>query len=37
MKFRVISQEWHRFLKFPSMGKKVRAGVSFYDEAMQQM
>ncbi|KFZ23099.1 hypothetical protein V502_02421, partial [Pseudogymnoascus sp. VKM F-4520 (FW-2644)] len=40
MKFRVISQEWHQFLKFPSAGSKVskvRPARTFYDEAMQQM
>ncbi|KFZ22817.1 hypothetical protein V502_02704, partial [Pseudogymnoascus sp. VKM F-4520 (FW-2644)] len=40
MKFRVISQEWHQFLKFPSTGSKVSKvspARSFYDEAMQQM
>jgi primosomal protein N' len=40
VKFRVISQEWHQFLKFPSAGSKVskvRPAWTFYDEAMQQM
>lgn len=43
MKFRVISQEWHQFLKFPSTGGKVgklggvRPTRSLYDEAMQQI
>lgn len=37
MKFRVISQEWHEFLKFPSTGSKGRLVRSFYNEAMQQM
>lgn len=42
VKFRVISQEWHQFVKFPSTGSsskvsKVRPAQSFYDEAMQQM
>ncbi|KFZ24703.1 hypothetical protein V502_00818, partial [Pseudogymnoascus sp. VKM F-4520 (FW-2644)] len=37
VKFRAISQEWHKFVKFPSTGSKVRLVRSFYDEAMQQM
>jgi hypothetical protein len=37
MKFRAISQEWHRFLKFPSTGSKGKQPKSFYDEDMQQM
>jgi hypothetical protein len=37
MKFRVISQEWHRFLKLPSTGSQVKVSRSFYDEGMYQM
>ncbi|KFZ24113.1 hypothetical protein V502_01408, partial [Pseudogymnoascus sp. VKM F-4520 (FW-2644)] len=43
MKFQVISQEWHQFLKFPLTGSKVgklgrvRLTQSLYNEAMQQM